>query len=561
MKKNKASSVAFKSGLCVPFLLTFPLSSCSLYTSTKYFAELVVSENTSVLKDNSFSESAYEGWYNFMNRMNPETGKKDPNNNTYNYFGNPATYQLSEEVNMPNVNEEHPDFHLAKGIWRRPGLITENTFRWIFDGGANAIIASGFNLAPSIEAIAPKFPNKGFFLIDSWIEKEKKLNNVATIKFAAEQSGYLSGIAAGEFLKANKDIFAADDGLLKAGGFVGVAFGSTMDFLSGFQMGLIEYNINQTNDKDKVEWINLGENIDAFSSGSFTPGGATTISNTLIGRGADIIITIAGPQVTDTIAAIESNVQQRPIAMVGVDTPQELNDSINKSMSKLLKGKKMKNASGQEISDPKIIQFSAVKKIDQALYSMLAAVFNKTDKNNANKITELTSSQNTNNTTKQFPTGGFGYANIGSYSNKSTGISDRGLQYIKKYNSSWVKQEDGKDLFDPKPTQSTGTNNVSVYEKSTYKLLQKGHFFKNVNMIKIEEKDITNFLNNSSSDKLVPMNNRDSLQFFDPLIGESAEPQYFGTNPKDSLDGSHWSLYKNGNNLKKETLYNRKEDK
>ena len=129
-----------------------------------------------------------------------------------------------------------------------------------------------------------------------------------------------------------------------------------------------------------------------------------------------MIMAIAGPQTLDLISVAETS--NRPVAVLGVDSAQE-NQNINKPFT-TLGGKKLKDASNKEISDPKFIQFSAIKKLDSATKQVLEAIFNKGDPNNEKY------------TGKSFVKG-FGYQNIGSIDNNTVGVSDAGLPYVYKF--------------------------------------------------------------------------------------------------------------------------------
>ncbi|MGL4616953.1 MAG: BMP family ABC transporter substrate-binding protein, partial [Mycoplasmoidaceae bacterium] len=240
--------------------------------TSNLFAEIVVSDNTSVLADKSFSETTFNGYRDFLKDRGDEL--KDP----------------------------VQDYREGFGLWRRPGINNterETTFKGIFDNGKNLIIAPGFNHAQAIENVAQDktFSDKGFLLLDSGINNP--VGNVSTVEFRMEQAGFQSGVAASEFLSVNEDIFGKD-GSLKIGGFVGLAFPSTLDFLIGYQKGMVAWN--QANpSKNKIEWVNLGDNVGAYTSGSFGIGDGRQISQTLITRGADVIMPVAGSQTLDTI--------------------------------------------------------------------------------------------------------------------------------------------------------------------------------------------------------------------------------------------------------------------
>ncbi len=126
-----------------------------------------------------------------------------------NKFSNTNEYN-KETFDMPDINSNNRDLELGKGYWTRPvNYNRENTFRQIFNGGVNLIIAPGFNHKDVVEKVASQMKDKGFILLDSDVDATKgDFINVASFTFRAEQSGFLTGIATTEFLNMNKEIFA-----------------------------------------------------------------------------------------------------------------------------------------------------------------------------------------------------------------------------------------------------------------------------------------------------------------------------------------------------------------
>ncbi|MGL5591241.1 MAG: BMP family lipoprotein [Mycoplasmoidaceae bacterium] len=381
-------SALFGAGLLSVIIASSVIMSGS--NTSNLFAEIVVSDNTSVLADKSFSETTFNGYRDFL---------KDRGN----------------ELDAP-VQEYREGF----GLWRRPGVNNnerETTFKGIFDNGKDLIIAPGFNHAQAIENVAQDktFSNKGFLLLDSGINNP--VGNVSTVEFRMEQAGFQCGVAASEFLSVNREIFGAD-GSLKIGGFVGLAFPSTLDFLIGYQKGMVAWNQANANaiDPVQIEWVDLGNNVGAYTSGSFGIGDGRQVSQTLITQGADVIMPVAGPQTLDTITEIE--LQSRPVVIVGVDSPQEDNSGLQKPIPGL-GSKKIKYFDGKDSDNNNIIQFSAEKKLDIAVQGTLTAISNKDGSNFA----EFDGSDY----------GGFGWRNVialGPTGASAVGISNAGKDYF-----------------------------------------------------------------------------------------------------------------------------------
>lgn len=447
------------------------LTSCSIQYYD-YFAEVVVSDNTSVLADNSFSQSTYEGYKQFMaeetytipKKNGTKGGGSGGNNNGTETYNKKEKYGV---YNLPDADKVAQ----STGLWRRPGATVAervSTFKGSFVSGKDVMIVPGFNHEKSLKQIAldSDFRDKGFIWMDGVLpeytngKSKESYSNVSSFSFRAEQSAFLTGIAACVFLNINKEVFNDDDEKLKVGGFVGLPLVSTLDFLAGFQAGVFAFNAslknnmtfkNTMNDNEtkanpnnisqgwqRVEFVNLGSNISNWATGSFGVGDGMQLSRNLVTQGADMIMAIAGPQTLDLISVAETS--NRPVAVLGVDTAQE-NQNINKPFT-TLGGKKLKDANGKEISDPKFIQFSAIKKLDSATKQVLEAIFNNKDPNNEKY------------TGKSFVKG-FGYQNIGSIDNNTVGVSDAGLPYVYKFAKDWFQNgtssgKNGKEETIPK---------------------------------------------------------------------------------------------------------------
>lgn len=355
--------------------------------TSNLFAEIVVSDNTSVLADKSFSETTFNGYRDFLNSRN------------------------EKELDRPVE-----DFREGFGLWRRPGTNNqekETTFKGIFENGKDIIIAPGFNSQAAIESVIKDstYSDKGFLLLDADLEKA---SNVSTVIFRMEQAAFQCGVAASEFLSLNESIFGKD-GSLKIGGFVGIPIPSTLDFLIGFQKGMVAWNEHNPL-KTKVEWTTLGNNIDSYKSGSFGIGDGRQKSKELLDKGADVILPIAGPQTLDTIAEIR--LQNRPVIIVAADSAQEDNVGIQQPIPGL-GSNVIKNADGTNSTNNNIIQFSAVKKLDVAVQGTLTAISNLDGSN----IATFDGSQY----------GGFGYSNtiaLGEKGESAVGISQAGKAYF-----------------------------------------------------------------------------------------------------------------------------------
>lgn len=534
------------------------LASCSIQYYD-YFAEIVVSDNTSVLADNSFSQTTYEGYKQFMAEQNVTIPKLNNNNGGTGNGGKTSSGSSGNGTDNSNGTETYekevytlPDADKvtqSTGLWRRPGATVAervSTFKGSFVSGKDVMIVPGFNHEKSLKQIAldKDFSDKGFVWMDGVISEYKKENgepsyhNVSSFSFRAEQSAFLTGIAACVFLNINKDVFEGDGGL-KVGGFVGLPLVSTLDFLAGFQAGVFAFNASLKNgtsspqmnsaengedqkanpnnsnngkNREKVEFIDLGSNISNWATGSFGVGDGMQISRTLVNKGADMIMAIAGPQTLDVISVAETS--SRPVAVLGVDSAQE-EQNINKPFT-TLGDKKLKNAKGEEINDPKFIQFSAIKKLDSATKQVLGAIFNKNDPNNA----KYTGSSFVK---------GFGFQNIGSIDNDTVGVSNAGLPYLYKFSKDWFKNgtNTGKTNSEETIPNDLKLDPSIVKKNKEYMKLQSDrsvkYLIKNTNDEKYYSEGWTKLPNNTGEFIALP----EQLSY---AIGAS------------QLDGSKWKL-------------------
>lgn len=302
--------------------------------------------------------------------------------------------------------------------------------------------------------------------------------------------------------------------------------------LARLQSGIIAYNIkiNNENTKQKIpiKWVNLGNDISNYSFNSFSADGWQEIAKEVLERQkVDAIIPIAGPQTTDAISIITNN--NRSAIVIGVDSEQEINTNIQKQLQeKHLNGKTLKNAKGKNLGNANVLQFSAIKKLDEATYRLLVSIFNENNPNN-----EL---ENNNN---NIPVYGFGYNNFGTLINETVGVSQAGLEWIELFDSSWVNKQNDQILsFNP---------NGGIYNNSVYSSLEdKGLMY--LNDISIV-KDVSELTEPLISKVFSFGDNR----LVSKLLEKSRKPSLNKKEKSISLNGSIWSLQKG--KLKQQNYY------
>ena len=136
--------------------------------------------------------------------------------------------------------------------------------------GAQIIVAIGFSQASAVEAVAKKFPNVKFAIIDGTVN----LPNVQSINFREEQSSFLCGMAAALASKTGKV------------GFVG---GMDIPLIRKFAQGYAD-GAKFVNPQAEVFQNMTGTTAAAWNDP--TKGGE--LAKSQIGRGADVIFHASG---------------------------------------------------------------------------------------------------------------------------------------------------------------------------------------------------------------------------------------------------------------------------
>lgn len=155
------------------------------------------------------------------------------------------------------------------------------------------IIGVGFKLEPAITEASKNYPEKEFALIDAVCEVEQS-ENVTSLLFEDNVSGYLTGLIAGRMTETNKV------------GFIGGISGEVIDrFDYGFRAG-----VEASNPKAKVSVQYANSFTDAALGKS--------IANQMHKNGADIIFSAAGAVGIGAIEAAKENNKKA----IGVDQDQ-----------------------------------------------------------------------------------------------------------------------------------------------------------------------------------------------------------------------------------------------
>src|SRR6195256_226372 len=206
----------------------------------------------------------------------------------------------------------------------------EPAMRAFAERGYDLIIGVGFAQAPIMERVAKEYPNIHFAIVDGVSE----LPNVASLVFKEHEGSYLVGILAGKTTKTN------------VLGFVG---GMDIPLIHRFEKGY-EEGAKSVNPNIQIVQNYVGVTDAAWNN----PGKGKELALAQIGKGADVIFTAAGNSGLGAFDAVEQSGKQNGRAthfVIGVD-------------------------SNQNMVKPGYVLTSMVKRVDNAVYSIVQDVVN-----------------------------------------------------------------------------------------------------------------------------------------------------------------------------------------
>jgi basic membrane protein A and related proteins len=182
----------------------------------------------------------------------------------------------------------------------------------------DVIITPGFQFA-GISSLALENPDKKFVLIDSEpaeVDGQTEFDNIYSMTFAEEESGFFAGMAAALETKTNKVAVVN-----------GIAFPSNVNYQYGFESG-VNY-VNAMYDKD-VEIVELssyagtdvtGADVGGNYVGDFSDeAGGKVVGNALIDEGCDILFVAAGGSGNGVFTAAKE--ASSDIMVIGCDVDQ-----------------------------------------------------------------------------------------------------------------------------------------------------------------------------------------------------------------------------------------------
>ena len=198
------------------------------------------------------------------------------------------------------------------------------------DEGFEIIITVGFLIADSTYAAAESNPDVYFLGVDQFVMGGP--TNYVGIQFREDQSGFLAGVLAAQVA----DSMGSDT----VAGIYGIDIPPVKKFRNGFEQGALYINAD----------LNLlGVYIDSF----IAPDRGASAAEQFIGEGASVIFGAGGPTGTGGILAAA----QQGVYVIGVDQDEWVTSF----------------GAGETPGSEYIIS-SAIKRVDQGVYDMVAAI-------------------------------------------------------------------------------------------------------------------------------------------------------------------------------------------
>ncbi|MFF8030371.1 MULTISPECIES: BMP family protein [unclassified Streptomyces] len=168
--------------------------------------------------------------------------------------------------------------------------------------GYNPVIGVGFAYGPAMKAVAAKYPDTTFGIVDSVVEGD----NVASLVFAEEQASYLAGVAAAKATRT---------------GTVGFVGGVDVPLIRKFQAGF-EQGVKDTDSKVKVipQYLTQTAEEGGFSS----PDKGKAAAEGQIEKKVDVVYAAAGLSGQGVIEAAA----KAKVWAIGVDSDQYRQEAL-----------------------------------------------------------------------------------------------------------------------------------------------------------------------------------------------------------------------------------------
>ena len=169
------------------------------------------------------------------------------------------------------------------------------------------IVTVGFLLGDATQAAATANPDQKFAIID--YAYDPTIPNVLGLVFSVDQPSFMAGYLAAGITKTGK-----------VGTYGGIQIPVLEPFMTGFVLGVQEYNNRHSTNVEVLGWD------PATKTGLFTGNFESTddgrrMGETLMDEGADVLFPVAGPVGLGTMAVVK---ERGGAYVIGVDTDQAI---------------------------------------------------------------------------------------------------------------------------------------------------------------------------------------------------------------------------------------------
>lgn len=241
------------------------------------------------------------------------------NDGTFNQFAHEGAEAAAEEYDLE-----------YKFIETQAETDYEANIQTCIDEGFEVVVTVGFLIADATNAAAEANPDVYFIGIDQFLTEGP--TNYVGVQFREDQSGFLAGVLAALVADSIESDTVA--------GVYGIDIPPVKKFRNGFEQGVAYVNPDITA---------LGVYIDDFVA----PDRGASAAEQFIGEGASVIFGAGGPTGTGGILAAA----QQDVFVIGVDQDEWVT-----------------SFGGGETPGSEFIISSAVKRVDQGVFDMVAAL-------------------------------------------------------------------------------------------------------------------------------------------------------------------------------------------
>jgi basic membrane protein A len=174
------------------------------------------------------------------------------------------------------------------------------------DRGCDIIVTVGFLLGDATKAAADANPDQKFAIVD--FAYDPPLDNVSGLIFQTNEAGFLAGYASASFTKTGT-----------IGTYGGINIGCAVTcFMDGFFAGAMYYNEQNGTNVEVLGWDPKKQ--DGLFTGDFEDQAkGRSVTEDLIGQGADVILPVAGPVGFGTTAAVQDSPEDDVVIWVDTD--------------------------------------------------------------------------------------------------------------------------------------------------------------------------------------------------------------------------------------------------